>query len=59
MDGRVILNQLDEHGAQVQRKVVAHHTGRAHRLSLFPASTSEFLSVGDDGVVLAFDLREA
>ncbi|CAM9357534.1 unnamed protein product [Discosporangium mesarthrocarpum] len=33
------------------------HRGRAHRLTLEPGSPNTFLSCGEDGVVLSFDLR--
>jgi hypothetical protein len=58
MDGRVIVNQLDEKGSAVAHKIVGRHTQRAHRLSLVPGSNSQFLSVGDDGIVAGYDLRE-
>jgi hypothetical protein len=58
MDGRVIVNQLDETGKPVSNKIVGRHAQRAHRLSLVPGSTSQFLSVGDDGIMAGYDLRE-
>ncbi|KAM3572800.1 hypothetical protein VYU27_005213 [Nannochloropsis oceanica] len=39
-------------------KIMARHGGRAHRLALMRQSSSLFLTCGEDGLVLAFDMRE-
>lgn len=58
LDGRVIANQLDETCAPCGRRLLGRHAVRANRLSLFPGSPFEFVSVGSDGIVAAYDLRE-
>jgi WD repeat-containing protein 42A len=43
---------------RVETRRLGKHKGRAHKLSIEPASPHRFLSCGEDGVVNQFDLRE-
>ncbi|GJP81824.1 hypothetical protein CLOP_g11944 [Closterium sp. NIES-67] len=56
-DGQVRCSLLRE-GGSVDTKRLARHRGRAHKLSVDPASPHCFLSCGEDGVVRHFDLRQ-
>eukprot|EP01038_Epipyxis_sp_PR26KG_P010942 gene10942-14692_t len=54
-DGRVIMHDM-ERGESV---VLYRHVGRAHRLSMIPGQSSQFLSCGEDGRIAMFDIRES
>ena len=41
----------------METKRLAKHTGRAHKLALEPDQPNCFLSSGEDGAVISFDMR--
>ncbi|CAM9888564.1 unnamed protein product, partial [Scytosiphon promiscuus] len=52
-DGQVRLTYL----SRTTNKLLGLHDGRAHRLAIEPGSPNRFMTCGEDGVVLTFDLR--
>jgi len=55
-DGAVRVGHLS--GAGVETRQLHRHRGRAHKLGLVHSSPFNFLSTGEDGDVVAYDLRE-
>ncbi|GJP52817.1 hypothetical protein CLOM_g11907 [Closterium sp. NIES-68] len=55
-DGQVRVSLLSE-SASVTTRRLARHRGRAHKLAVLADSPFCFLSCGEDGLVLHFDLR--
>ncbi len=61
LDGFVMKHPLREDGSSPGPRsfeVLGRHRGAAHRIAPFPTSYNEFLSVGQDGAVVLYDVRE-
>jgi len=57
-DGQVRLAELSVTGALRSTKKVGQHRGPAHKMTLVPDCPQLMLSAGEDGQVLAVDIRE-
>lgn len=55
-DGQVRAAFISEDG-HAETKKLAKHSGRAHKLALEPDQPNCFLSSGEDGAVISFDMR--
>jgi len=54
-DGEVRLMQLAE--SHFEERLLAKHSGRAHKLALNPARPDTFVTCGEDGIVKQIDVR--
>lgn len=58
-DGQVLLHEICEGCSGVLRsKNLYQHSGRAHKLAVSPTNSNVLLSVGEDGKVMLYDIRE-
>ncbi|XP_054261901.1 DDB1- and CUL4-associated factor 8-like isoform X2 [Macrosteles quadrilineatus] len=56
-DGQVRLSVLSGMGVCKGTRLLAHHQRPTHKLAIHPNTPHEFLSAGEDGLILSHDVR--
>lgn len=57
-DGQVRLAELSATGSCRSTRKLAQHKGAAHKLALLNGRPHEFISGGEDGLIMALDVRQ-
>ena len=58
-DGQVLIHEIKEGcSTDLACARLYRHSGRVHKLAMFPANPNVFMSAGEDGRVVLYDVRE-